>query len=339
MIPFDVLVIGSGPVGIACAIEAQKQGLSTVVIEKEALLNTLINWPRQTVFFSTPELLEIGGLPFTTSGPKPTRREGLVYYRKAAERYGLSIRLFERVECVRPAEPGFEVVTSKASYQTRAVIVATGFFDNPNLLGVPGEELPTVSHYYLEPFPYAGTDVLVVGGKNSAAEAALDLYRHGARVTMAVRGPEFGKSVKYWLRPDLENRVKEGSIRALFETTVSSIEPGKVILEQRGERMTIANEFVLALTGYHPDFEFLKSLGVEVTADRHFQFDPESMETGVPGLYLAGVVAGGVAIGSLFIENGRNHAVQIVGHILSRRGAIPSGNLTPTPLRLFRDGD
>ncbi|MEO6325634.1 MAG: YpdA family putative bacillithiol disulfide reductase [Thermoanaerobaculia bacterium] len=339
MILLDLLVVGAGPVGIACAIEARRQGLSTLVVEKGALLNTLVSWPKETVFFSTPELLEIGQLPFVTRAAKPTRREGLVYYRKAAERSGLAINLYERVTGISREESGFRVTTSKETYAARHVVVATGFFDHPNPLGVPGEELPKVSHYYSEPFPYAGTDVLVVGGKNSAAEAALDLHRNGAHVTMAVRKAEFGASVKYWLKPDLENRVKEGSIKALFGTVVTAIESTSVSLKGPGGPFELRNDFVLALTGYHPDFDFLSSIGVEVTGDGHLVHDPDTMESGVPGLYLAGVVAAGVSIGKLFIENGRNHAVQIVQHILSRRGESPRVPLHETPLRRFQDGD
>ncbi len=337
--PFDLLVIGAGPVGLACALEASRQGLSHVVLEKGALLNTLVNWPTFTVFFSTPELLQIGGVPFVSAGAKPTRREGLVYYRKVAERFGLNIRLYERVTgCVR-RDGGFSVTTAKGTYGSRAVVAITGFYDNPNLLGVPGEELPKVSHYYKEPFPYAGTDVLVVGGRNSAAEAALDLFRNGARVTMAVRGAAFGASVKYWLKPDIENRVKEGSIRAFFRTNVVAISEKSATLRQEEKLFEIPNDFVLALTGYRPDFPFLLSLGIEVTADGHLVHDPETMETNVPGLYVAGVAAAGVDIGKLFIENGRIHAVQVVRHVLKRLGRSPLAPLGAPAIGPFQDGE
>ena len=335
----DILVVGAGPVGLACAIEATRQGLTHLVVEKGALLNTLVAWPTGTVFFSTPELLEIGALPFPTRGPKPTRQEGLTYYRKAAERFGLSLRLYERVLGAERTPDGFRVTTSREVHECRRLVVATGFFDHPNPLGVPGEELPKVSHYYREPYPYAGTDVLVVGGKNSAAEAALELYRSGARVTMAVRGDSFGKSVKYWLKPDLENRVKEGAIRAFFETTVVRIEEKSVILRGRRGRFEVPNDFVLALTGYHPDFDFLRSLGIDVTPDGHVVHDSETMETNVAGLYVAGVVAAGVDIGKLFIENGRRHAVQVVAHALASLGRSPQAPLEAAPLRAFQDGD
>jgi thioredoxin reductase (NADPH) len=336
---FDLLVVGAGPVGLACGVEAARQGLTHLVVERGSLLNTLVRWPTFTVFFSTPELLEIGGVPFVCAGAKPTRREGLVYYRKVADHFGLNIRLYEEVLGVEPDRELFTVATSKATYLARHVVAATGFYDTPNLLGVPGEELPKVSHYYREPFPYSGTDVLVVGGKNSAVEAALDLFRNGGRVTMAVRKPAFGDSVKYWLRPDIENRVKEGSIRAHFETTVEEIRPASVRLLLRGERTEIPNDFVLALTGYRPDFPFLRRLGVEVTPDGHLVHDGESMQTTVPGLYVAGVAAAGVDIGTLFIENGRLHAVQIVRHILKTSGRPPAGPLGAPALRRFQDGD
>ena len=336
---FDVLVVGAGPVGLACALEASRQGLSHVVIEKGSLLDTLVRWPTFTIFFSTPELLEIGGVPFVSAGTKPSRREGLVYYRKVKERAQLDVRVNERVLGIEREGGLFLAATPKEQYRARKVVVATGFFGHPNRLDVPGEDLPKVSHYYKEPFAHAGTDVLVVGGKNSAVEAALDLHRNGARVTMAVRKPEFGKSVKYWLLPDIQNRVKEGSIRAFFETTVESIQAGSVRLRTKGDSVEIPNDFVFALTGYHPDFDFLRSLGIGVTGDLHVVHDPATMETNVPGLYVAGVVAAGVEIGKLFIENGRVHAVQIVKHILASEGRSPAGPLAAPPLKRFQDGD
>ncbi len=335
----DVLVIGAGPVGLACALEAARQQLSHVVIEKAAPLQTLVRWPTHTVFFSTPELLEIGGYPFVTAAGKPTRREGLAYYRKVAEREGILIRHHETVTSLKRSAGLFHVGTTRGVHRARAVVVATGFFDTPNLLGVPGEDLPKVSHYYTEPFAYAGSDVLVVGGKNSAVEAALDLHRNGARVTIAVRGRAFGASVKYWLKPDIENRVQEGSIRVHFETHVVSVEEGVVVLETAGQKHEIPNDFVFALTGYRPDFPLLRTLGIAITDDLHVVHDPVTMETSAPGLYVAGVVAAGIEIGKLFIENGRLHAVAIVKHILARRGSAPSAPLAAPALRDFQDGD
>ena len=337
--PVDLLVVGAGPVGLACALEAARQGLSHVVIEKGAPLQTLVSWPTHTVFFSTPELLEIGGHPFVTAAGKPTRREGLAYYRKVAEREGLVIRHHEAVTSLERAGDLFRVATTKGIHAARAVVVATGFFDTPNLLGVPGEDLPKVSHYYTEPYAHTGSDVLVVGGKNSAVEAALDLHRNGVHVTMAVRGHAFGASVKYWLKPDIENRVREGSICAYFDTRVFSIEEGAVVLETAGRKYEIPNDFVFALTGYRPDFPLLRTLGIAITDDLHVVHDPVTMETSVPGLYVAGVVAAGIEIGKLFIENGRLHAVAIVKHILARRGAAPAALLAAPAIRRFQDGD
>jgi len=336
---YDILVIGAGPVGLACGVEAARQGLSHLVLDRGSLLNTLRRWPTYTVFFSTPDLLEIGGVPFVTASGKPSRREGLVYYRKVAERFGVNVRTFEAVDSVARDGRGFRVTTSKGVVEARHVVVATGFFDTPNLLGVPGEELPKVSHYYTEPFAHAGRDVLVVGGKNSAVEAALDLHRNGARVTMAVRGPSFGRSVKYWLAPDIENRVKEGSIRAYLGTAVAEILEGSVRLLRGEEAIELPNDHVFALTGYRPDFPFLRSLGIEVTSDLHLVFDERSMETTVPDLYVAGVVAAGVDIGKLFIENGRNHAVEIVRDILRKMGRTPGSPLVERPIGAFQDGE
>jgi thioredoxin reductase (NADPH) len=335
--PVDLLVVGAGPVGLACALEASRRGLTHVVLEKGALLNTLVNWPTHVVFFSTPELLEIGGHPFVAAGPKPTRREGLDYYRKVAAREKLDVRLATPVASLAKDGGLFAAATPKGTFLARAAVVATGFFDTPNLLGVPGEELAKVSHYYREPYAHAGTDVLVVGGKNSAVEAALDLHRHGARVTMAVRGHGFGASVKYWLKPDVENRVREGSIRALFDTTVDRIEEGSVTLRAAGGTASIPNDFVYALTGYRPDFPFLRACGIGITADLEVVHDPATMETNVPGLYVAGVVAAGRQIGRLFIENGRAHAAQIVAHVLAGRGGA-SPSVVP-PIGSFQDGD
>jgi thioredoxin reductase (NADPH) len=335
-----VLVIGAGPVGLACALEAARQGLSHVVVEKGCLLDTIARYPTYTTFFSTSDLLEIGGMPFVSSGPKPTRKEALVYYRKVAESARLDVRLYTRVLGIeRGGDGGFRVDTSRGALTARHVVAATGFFDTPNLLGVPGEELPNVTHYYREAFPYSGTDVLVVGGKNSAVEAALDLHRNGARVTMAVRGPAFGKSVKYWLSPDIENRVKEGSIRAFFETRVLSIAVDSVTLATPAGERVLRNDFVVALTGYRPDFPFLRALGVEVEGDGHLVHDPATMETTTPGLYLAGVVAAGIEIGKLFIENGRIHAVTIARHIAERSGRTPVDAPVPLAVRRFQDGD
>ena len=335
----DLLVVGAGPVGIACGIEAGRAGLSCRLVEKGALCHTLVGWPAETVFFSTPELLEVGGFPFVTSGPKPTRREGLRYYRKAAEAARLDVRLHERVLGAARGADGFAVRTDRGLYRSRFLVVATGFFDHPNLLGVAGEELPKVTHYYREAYPYSGSEVLVAGGGNSAVEAALDLYRNGAKVTLAIREPSLKPTIKYWLLPDLENRLKEGSIQAHFGAEVVLVEEESVVLGQRGRTFSLPNDFVVALTGYHPDFDFLRALGIEVTDAGEVGYDPETMETRVSGLYLAGVVAGGAQIGRFFIENGRRHAAQIVAHALSSLGR-PAANGPEIPrIGRFQDGE
>ena len=316
----DVLVIGAGPVGLATAIEARRAGLSALVLEKGALVNSIVGYPARMEFFSTPDLIEIGGHPFPVQGYKPTREEALEYYRGVAAREGLDVRLYERVIAVEGEQGAFSVVTTKGVHPARHVVVAVGFYDLPNLLGVPGEDLPKVTHYYREPYAYVGQRVAIVGAKNSAAKAALDCYRHGAEVTMIVRGPAISDKVKYWIKPDLENRIKEGSIRACFNTVVVEVRPGAVLVRgPEGER-EIANDWVLALTGYRPDYAWLGALGIAVRDDeaRTPVFDEATFETNRKGVYLAGTVCGGLHTGRWFIENGRFHARQIVAHVAGR---------------------
>lgn len=316
----DVLVIGAGPVGLATAIEARRAGLSALVVEKGALVNSIVGYPARMEFFSTPDLIEIGGHPFPVQGYKPTREEGLEYYRGVAAREGLDVRLYERVLAVRGVQGAFGVVTSRGDHAARHVVVAVGFYDRPNLLGVPGEDLQKVTHYYREPYPYVGQKVAVVGAKNSAAKAALDCHRHGAEVTLIVRGGAVSDKVKYWIKPDLDNRIKEGSIRAFFDTTVAEIRPASLILATpQGER-EIANDWVLAMTGYRPDYTLLEAFGIAVRSDeaRTPVFDETTFETNRKGVYLAGTVCGGLNTGRWFIENGRFHARQIVAHITGR---------------------
>jgi thioredoxin reductase (NADPH) len=314
----DVMVIGAGPTGLACAIEAKRAGMRPLVIDKGCLCNSLFHYPTNLVFFTTPELLEIGELPLTTSGEKPTRAEALKYYRKAAEHDALELRLFETVERVEASDGRFVVHTRESNgtaqeYKCRKVIIATGYYDLPNLLGVPGEELPHVSHYYTEAHPYWGQDVIVIGGKNSAAEAALDLYSGGARVTLVHRRPELGATIKYWVRPDIENRIKAGQVRALMNTQVTRIEPEQVWVRSNGAERALPAKAVFALTGYHPDFEFLEQQGIRLDpATRKPDYNPETHESNVPGIYLAGVVIGGNKTGEIFIENGRFHGKQII---------------------------
>ena len=315
--PVDLLVVGAGPIGLACALEATRAGLTARVIEKGALVNSLVGYPTQMEFFSTPELLEIGGHPLATTLYKPRREEAIDYYRGVAFREGLDVRLGERVERVEGEKGAFTVVTSKGTHEARAVAAATGFFDQPNVLGVEGEGLPHVSHYYKEPYPYSGRDVVVVGAKNSAAKAALEINRHGGRVVMAVRGGEITTSVKYWIRPDLLNRIEEGAIKAHFHTTVERIGERSVELATPDGPITVPADFVLLLTGYHPDFSFLEDgLGVELDGEaRAPVVDEATMESSRPGVYLAGTVCGGYATSRWFIENGRIHAARIAADL------------------------
>ena len=317
----DVVVIGAGPVGLACAIEAKRKSLTALVVEKGALVNSIVGYPPHMEFFSTPELIEIGGYPFPIQGYKPTREEALEYYRGVAGREALDIRLFERVEQVSGARGDFRVRTTKGEHRARCVIVCTGFFDQPNLMNVLGEGLPKVTHYYKEPYQYVRQQVAIVGARNSAAKAALDCYRHGAQVTLIVRSPTLSDKVKYWIRPDIENRIKEGSIRAFFETTVAEIRPSTIVLRTPTGIQEIPNDWVLALTGYHPDYQFLERLDVafEDDACRTPIVDETTFQSSRPGLYLAGTVCGGYCTSRWFIENGRFHAQQIVKHIAGER--------------------
>jgi thioredoxin reductase (NADPH) len=317
----DVLVVGAGPVGLACAIEARREGLSAVVVEKDALVNSIVGYPARMEFFSTPELIEIGGYPFPVQAYKPTREEAIEYYRGVAAREALDLRLYERVLEVRGAAGDFTVLTSLGEHRARHVAVAIGFFDQPNYLGVPGEDLPKVTHYYREPYPYVRQKVAVVGARNSAAKAALDCYRHGAEVTLVVRSPLLSDKIKYWIKPDLENRIKEGSIRAFFGTTVEEIGEKTMALRTPEGTVQIENDWVLAMTGYTPDYRFLESLQIDIAddVDRTPVFDPVTFETSRPGVYLAGTVCGGRRTGRWFIENGRFHARQIAQHIAKRR--------------------
>ena len=339
----DVLVIGAGPVGLACGIAAKRRGLAALVIDKGALVHSLIGYPTNLEFFSTPERLEIGGHPFSTQSYKPSREEALDYYRRVAEAEqrpaedapGLSFRLYERVVRIGGADGAFTVQTDRGAYEARKVVIATGFFDVPNRLGVPGEGLAKVTHYFKEPYPYAGQRVAVIGAKNSAAKAALSCYRNGAAVTLIVRGPAISDAVKYWIKPDLENRIKEGSIEARFGTTVTAITEGRVHIDTPDGPAEIANDFVLAMTGYRPNFPMLEKFGLafEDDAARTPLFDPETFETNRPGVYLAGTVCGGLNTSRWFIENGRHHAAQIARHILGEAplGAEATGAQQATP--------
>ncbi|QIX61754.1 YpdA family putative bacillithiol disulfide reductase [Hymenobacter sp. BT18] len=314
---FDVVVIGAGPVGLACAIEVQRRGLTACVVDKGALVNSLIGYPTNMEFFSTPELLEIGGYPMTTLHYKPLREDALDYYRRVAFAEQLTLRLYERVTGLEGEVGRYEVVTEKGRLGARYVIVATGFYDVPNYLNVPGEELPHVTHYYKEPYAHADQDVVVVGAKNSSAKAALQLLRAGARPILVVRGAQISDSVKYWIRPDLLNRIKEGRIGALFNTTVERITPTTVEVRTPEGLRSLPAQHVYALTGYHPDFRFLTALGISCQGDaaQTPTHDADTLETNRPGLYLAGTVCGGLNTSRWFIENGRYHAQVIAARL------------------------
>lgn len=320
----DVLVIGAGPVGLACGIEAKRQGLDALIVDKGSLVNSIVGYPARMEFFSTPDLIEIGGYPFPTQAYKPSREEAVEYYRGVAAQEKLNIRLYERVLGVSGDPGDFSVATDKGKYAARNVVVAIGFFDQPNLLGVPGEDLPKVTHYYREPYPYVRQKVAVIGARNSAAKAALDCYRHGAEVTLIVRSAKISDKVKYWIKPDLENRIKEGSIRAHFGTVVEEIRPSSLVLRTWKGTMEIENDWVLAMTGYRPDYGFLEALQLDIRDDPYRTpiYDETTFETSRRGIYLAGTVCGGLRTGRWFIENGRFHARQIAAHI-ARRTAEP----------------
>ncbi|MCX2450689.1 YpdA family putative bacillithiol disulfide reductase [Pedobacter sp. PLR] len=313
---YDVLIIGAGPIGMACAIEAKKAGLTYVIVEKGALVNSLFNYPVFMTFFSTSQRLEIGDVPFVSINPKPNRNEAVEYYRRVKEKFSLNIRLFEEVQKVEKGADGiFQVGTSKTNYQARKVIVATGFYDIPLMMDIPGEALPKVTHYYKDPHLYAFQNVVVIGANNSGIDAALETYRKGANVTLVIRSGEIGSYVKYWVRPDIENRIKEGAITAHFHSEVTAISEGKVKIKTPEGEHTIDNDFVIAMTGYHPDFTMLKNLGVEMGDGTQPFYNEETMESNLPGLYLAGVVCGGMDTHKWYIENSRVHAEQIFAHI------------------------
>jgi len=323
----DVLVIGAGPTGLACAIDAQNAGCSVVLVDKGCLTNSLFHYPAHMTFFTTPELLEIGNMPFSSPNQKPTRAEALEYYRKVAAHYQLDVRQYETVTSITGADGDFSVHTTdrfgrKITHRARKLIVSTGYYDIPNTLGIPGEDLPKVAHYYNEPHPFFGQDVLVIGGKNSAAIAALDLYRHGARVTLVHRGAELHRHIKYWIKPDIENRIKNGEVKAYFNTTVSRIDEDTVTLATPTGAITLPNQFVFALTGYQPDFAFLESLGVTLDAanSRCPVCNRKTLETNVPGLYVAGVIVAGERTNEVFIENGRFHGALIANDLAVKLG-------------------
>lgn len=321
---YSIVIIGGGPIGLACGLEAQKAGIDYVILEKGSLVNSLYNYPVNMTFFSTSERLEIGAVPFVSNNAKPTRAEALEYYRRVAISFNLHIRLFEKVSSVDNLQKengkGFVVTTGKRVYSADNIIIATGFYDIPYLLDVPGEDLPKVTHYYKEPHAYAFQKVLVVGAQNSAVDAALETWRKGADVTMVVRGTDIGERVKYWVRPDMMNRIKEGSVRVFYNSTVAAIRETEVDINTADGMVTIPNDWVIALTGYQPDLSFLEKMGIELADDaiKKPTYSEESHETNVPGIYVAGVICGGMNTHRLFIENSREHAVKIIEAIKTK---------------------
>ena len=316
----SVIIIGGGPIGLACGLEARKQNVPYLILEKGTLVNSLYNYPVNMTFFSTSERLEIGGVPFVTNQPKPKRAEALEYYRRVAQDCRINIHLFEEVKSVRKLTR-FEIATNKQNYTADNIIIATGFYDLPYLLNIPGEDLPKVKHYYDDPHYYAFQKVAVVGAQNSAVDAALETWRKGAEVTMIIRGPEIGQRVKYWVRPDIENRIKEGSIKAYFNSYLKEIGENEIIVQTPDEELILQNDWVLSLTGYQPNLQFLKDVGITLSNDgvKKPTYNEETHETNVQGIYLAGVICGGMNTHRLFIENSREHAEKIIRHIAAKR--------------------
>ena len=314
----DVIIIGAGPIGLACSIEAKKKGLKSLILEKGVLVNSIYNYPQNMTFFSTSDKLEIGEVPFISQNPKPTRPEALEYYRRVCTSWDLDINLYETVKNINFQSKIFNIETDKSSYESKNIIIATGFYDIPFPLNVKGENLSKVSHYYSEPHPYFGMNVAIVGAANSAVDAALETFRKGAKsVTMIIREKKIRENVKYWSKPDIENRIKEGSIKALFNSEIIEIQKEYVIVKKNKEKVKLKNDFVLAMTGYQPNFELLKSIGIKFNSDKYSSpyYNANTMESNVKGVYLAGVICGGYQTNKWFIENSRIHASQIINHI------------------------
>lgn len=318
---YDIIIIGGGPIGLACGIEAKKAGLQYLIVEKGCLVNSLYHYPLNMTFFSTSERLEIGGVPFISHGPKPNRFEALEYYRRVCETWRLNIHLYEEVASIKFDDNLHRVQTQKDIYHSKAIVLALGFYDLPFLLNVPGEDLPKVRHYYDEPHPYYHQKIVVVGAANSAVDVALETWRKGAEVTMVIREAEIRESVKYWVRPDIENRIKEGSIKSFFHSQIVEIKPETVTISTPTGLVEIQNDFVLAMTGYQPPFDFMTSVGIQFHNDPDHTpvYDEQSMETNVANVYLAGVVCGGLKTNKWFIENSRIHAELIVKDLMQKR--------------------
>lgn len=318
---FDIIIIGAGPIGMTCGIEAEKSGLSYLIIDKGCLVNSIYNYPKGMTFFSTSEKLEIGEVPFISHQVKPNRFEALEYYRRVASTWKLNINLYEKVNKVKKHEDSFEIISAKETYWAEHIIVATGFYDYPYLLNIEGEDLPKVKHYYDEPHPYFGQKIVVIGAANSAVDVALETFRKGADVTMVIRENEIRESVKYWVKPDIENRIAAGEIKAYFNSHLKLITPETVELSTPEGEISLENDFVLAMTGYKPDFTFIESLGVKFQNDEFHTpiYDKETNESNSKNVFLAGVVCGGLKTNKWFIENSREHAKLIINTIFSRK--------------------
>ena len=318
----DVIIIGAGPIGIACGIEAQKKGLDYLIFDKGCLVNSLYHYPLNMTFFSTSDKLEIGEVPFISHNSKPTRAEALEYYRRVASHWNLNLNLYESIDKIEKIENQFNITTSKGSFSSKTIVIATGFYDKPFMLNVSGENLPKVRHYYTEPHPYFGMDIVVVGAANSAVDVALETYRKGAKsVTMIIREKEIGSNVKYWARPDIVNRIEEGSIKAHYEASITKITEDVVFFEDKLGEHEISNDFVLAMTGYEPNFEMLEELGVDFRDDpfKTPVFNGQTMESNAEGVFLAGVVCGGYKTNKWFIENSREHALTVIKAIETKK--------------------
>jgi thioredoxin reductase (NADPH) len=315
-----IIIIGAGPIGLACGVEAEKKNIDYLIIEKGCLVNSLFHYPTNMVYFSTSDRLEIGNVPFVSHGDKPTRRESLEYYRRVADSWKLKINTYEKVESIEQSSDEFKVITNRETYLVSKIIIATGFYDHPNFLNIPGEDKPKVKHYFDEAHPYAYLNLVVIGGGNSGVDVALETFRRGSEVTMVIREPNLKEGVKYWVRPDIENRIKEESIKAYFNSEVTEIRDDEVEIKTPEGIVTIKNDFVFAMTGYHPDYSFLKKVGIEISNDEKQipYFDEKTYETNIPGIYLAGVVCGGMDTGKWFIENARFQALNILEDISTK---------------------